>query len=153
MSYEISKEGVPQNQRLLAALAHASILFGVVTNGIGGVLTALIIWLTQREKEPYAAFQALQALVYQVAMFVVVGISWCCWGLLWMLMLIAPVAANPMADDNSAPAGIWVGLALLLIPLAISALSVLYALVGAIQALRGRDFRYALIGKWLAGQH
>ncbi|HDH09679.1 MAG TPA: DUF4870 domain-containing protein, partial [Chloroflexi bacterium] len=39
-----------QDERLMAALAHASIILGPFTSGVGGIVAALVIWLTQREK-------------------------------------------------------------------------------------------------------
>jgi uncharacterized Tic20 family protein len=54
---------IAQEDRLLASLAHGGILFGLVTNGIGGIAIALIIWLTQKGKSAYVAAQSLQALV------------------------------------------------------------------------------------------
>ena len=59
-----------QEERTLAALAHGSVLLGAVTSGLGGILAALVIWLVQKEKSAYVAFQALQALVYQAVVFV-----------------------------------------------------------------------------------
>jgi len=48
-----------QDERVLAAGAQGSILVTLLTSGLGGVLAATLIWLTQREKSGYAAFQAL----------------------------------------------------------------------------------------------
>ncbi len=141
-----------QDERVLAALAHGSILLGVLTNGIGGIGTALVIWVTQKEKSAYATYQALQALVYQVVAFIVVFLAWAFWGVLWTLLLLVPIFANPGAYDNAPPAGLWVGLILMLVPIAISGLTVLYGLWGAARCLGGHDFRYAVIGRWLEKQ-
>ena len=65
-----------QNERALAALAHGSILLGLFSNGIGGIVTALVIWVVQRQKSAYVAHQALQALVYQVATFLLTMLAW-----------------------------------------------------------------------------
>ena len=53
-----------------AALAHASALLNVF-GGVGGLIAALVIWLTQREKSAWVAFQALQALVFQATILVI----------------------------------------------------------------------------------
>ena len=143
---------IEKNERVLAALAHASILLGAFTNGIGGIGTALVIWLTQRDKSAYAAAQALQALVYQVVAFIVVFLAWAFWGVLWTLLLLVPIFANPGAYDNAPPAGLWVGLILMLVPIAISGLTILYGLWGAARCLGGHGFRYAIIGRWLEKQ-
>jgi len=49
------------DERLMAAIAHGSV---VVTGP--GIVVGVLIWLTQKEKSPYAAAQAMQAAVYQL---------------------------------------------------------------------------------------
>ena len=137
---------VNQDERVLAALAHGSILLGLLT---GGIAAALLIWLAQKEKSAYAAFQALQALGYQVVTFIVSLVSWVCWGLVWMAMLLLPLFANPEAYEEVPPAGLWIGLLLIAVPIATHVLIVLYALWGAVRCLGGHDFTYAVIGRWL----
>jgi hypothetical protein len=146
------QSGIKQDERLLAALAHGSVLFAPLTNGVGGIVTALVIWLIKRDKSPYVAFQALQALVYQVATLVITGLVTCCWAAVWMLMWMPVMAANPEAYQDVPPAGMWIGLALGIIPLAVVAATVIYGLIGAARTLGGHDFRYAVIGRWLKSQ-
>lgn len=141
---------VSQEERVLAAVAHGSILLSLLTSGLGGIPVALVIWLTQKEESAYAAFQALQAAVYQVVTFVVSVSIWVCWGMAWMAMLLPPLFLNPGAYDKAPPAGLWVGLLLLVVPIAVSVLLVLYALWGTVRCLGGHDFEYAVIGRWLA---
>ena len=147
-------EKVPttQDERTLAALAHASILLGIFTSGIGGIVSALVIWAVQRGKSNYVAYQALQALVYQVAAFLLSMLAWCCWGLLWTAMLLVPVFNNPGAYETTPPAGLWVGMALMVVPLGICGLTILYGLWAAVRCLGGHDFKYALIGNWIEAQ-
>ncbi len=139
-----------QDEKTLAGLAHGSILLGIFTSGIGGILVALVIWLTQKEKSAYAAAQALQALVYQAVTFLVTMLAWCCWGLLWMAMIFAPLMANPNAFDAAPPAGMWLGLFLMIVPLGLWGLMILYGLYGAVRCLAGHDFKYAIVGNWLS---
>jgi uncharacterized Tic20 family protein len=138
-----------QNEKTLAGLAHGSIVLSVFTSGIGGIIAALVIWATQKEKSAYAAGQALQALVYQAVTFFVTMLAWCCWGILWTLLILVPLASNPSAYDVNPPAGMFVGLFLMIIPLAIWGLIILYGLYGAARCFGGHDFKYAIIGKWL----
>jgi len=138
-----------QNEKLLAGLAHGSILFGFFTSGIGGIIAALVIWLIEREKSAYAAAQALQALVYQAVTFIITMLFWCCWGLLWVLMIMVPMINNPGAYQDVPPAGMWVGLALMIVPLGAWGLTIVYGLVGAVRCLGGHDFKYVIIGNWL----
>jgi uncharacterized Tic20 family protein len=141
-----------QNERALAALAHGSIVLGLFSNGIGGIVTALVIWAVHRQRSAYVAYQALQALAYQVATFLLTMLAWCCWGLLWTAMIVLPMIGNPGMYDAAPPPGMWVGLALIVVPLAIWGLTILYALWGAVRCLGGHDFKYAIIGRWLEGQ-
>jgi hypothetical protein len=64
-------------------------------------------------------------------------------------MLLPPLFANPTAYENAPPAGLWIGLILIVVPAVISFLTVLYGLWGAVRCLGGYDFRYAIIGRWL----
>ena len=141
-----------QNERGLAGLAHGSILLGFFTGGVGGIITALVIWLSQREKSAFVAYQALQALVYQAVTFLITMTCWCCWGLLWMVSILAPLIDNPDLYENNPPASLWVGLVLMLIPLAVWGLTILYGLYGAARCFGGHDFKYAVVGNWLESQ-
>lgn len=142
----MSNADIRQDERVLAGLAHGSIVLGILTNGIGGIGVAMAIWLTQRQKSAHVARQALQALVYQVAATVIGLLAWSCWGVLWLLMLITSIVSGSTADP---PAAVWAGLALMIVPAGIMGLTVLYGLWGAVRSLKGHDFRYAIIGNWL----
>jgi uncharacterized Tic20 family protein len=146
---EMNKVTVSQDERTLAGLAHGSILLGIFSNGLGGILTALVIWLLQKEKSAYVAAQALQALVYQTIVFLITMLAFCRWGLLWTLMLLPPLFANPAAYETVPPPGLWAGLFLMVIPLGVWGLTILYGLWGAVRCFGGHDFKYALIGDWL----
>ncbi len=58
------RPGLTENERTLAALAHACTLLNLVT-GFLGVIVAGIIWLSYRDRSRYVAFQALQSAVFQ----------------------------------------------------------------------------------------
>jgi uncharacterized Tic20 family protein len=141
-----------QEEKVLAGLAHGSILLGLFSNGIGGIVAALVIWASQREKSAYAASQALQALVYQGMTFVITMVAWCCWGVLWMILLLPPLIADPERYANAVPPGMWLGLSLIAAPLAIWGLTIVYGLWAAARCLGGHEFRYAVIGRWLENQ-
>lgn len=142
------EETVRRDERTLAGLAHGSIVLGLFTNGVGGILAALVIWLTQKEKSPYTAGQALQALVYQTIVLGITMAAWCCWGFLWMGMIFVPLFANPVSEEAML-AGVWGGMFLMVVPLGIWAVTILYGLWGAARCLGGHDFRYIIIGNWL----
>jgi uncharacterized Tic20 family protein len=141
-----------QGERTLAGLAHASILLGLVTSGVGGILAALVIWLTQKGKSAYAAAQALQALIYQAAVLILTTLVWCCWGLALLVLVAAPMSVDPAAYESAPPATLWLGMALMIIPIGIWGLAILYALYGAARCFGGHDFAYAVVGPWLKDQ-
>lgn len=138
-----------QDERVMAALAHGSILLGIFTSGIGGIVTALVIWLVQKDKSRYVAFQALQSLVYQAGSMVLMILSWCCWFALLMALMFVPLSMNPEAYEATPPAGMWVAMALMFVPFAVWGLFILYGLWATIRTFDGRDFEYLIIGRWL----
>jgi uncharacterized Tic20 family protein len=131
-----------QDERTMAALAHGSvILFGM------GAIAAILIWMTQKEKSRYVAFQALQATAYQLVGVLVSIVSWCCWMALYFLSFIPLVAAAETSSDP--PAVFWLAMFLMFVPLGLMGLWILGGLWGAVRGLQGRDFRYILIGQQL----
>ncbi len=117
-----------QDERLMAALAHGSIMIGMM-----GIVVSVIIWVTQKEKSVYAARQAMQAAVYQlVGMMVYFGVI--IFGSIAMFSAIR-IMENPVRFMLCffAPLVVWG----------------LYGLWGAYKCWQGDDFRYPLIGNLL----
>ena len=139
------------DERVLAGIAHASIVLNLLTGGFGGIIAALVIWLTQRKDSAWVGFQAFQAAVYQLLGLAVSFISIMCWFVLWFGSLI-PVMANPNQYSDAPPAGFFASFALLCVPLIIGILWTIYGLWGALRAWQGEDFRYTLLGDTLAGR-
>lgn len=126
--------------RLLAALAHVSI----VVQGVG-LVVGMFVYVNQREKSRFAAFQALQAVVYQLFVFIAgMVISAISTG-------IGLVSMSMMEANGSTPASplLWLTISSMFIPLALMAIVVIYAFWGGYQVWQGQDFRYPLIGRWL----
>jgi uncharacterized protein len=108
-----------------AALAHATVVLGAVTGGPLGPLAAFAIWLVKQEKSPYVRRQAMQSLVYQIVMLVIVSSMWVAIGLL---------------------SAVLVGLCCIPAGLIVTMLAVVYGCYGAYECSQGRDFSYWLIG-------
>lgn len=137
-----------QDERVMAALAHGSaILFGM------GVIAAVVIWATQKEKSRYVAFQALQASVYQFVGIVVAMLGWCCWMVLYFLSMIPLIAAAEQGASDP-PMLFILSTLLMFVPMAIMGLWTLGGLWGAVRTLQGQNFKYLAIGqqleRWLA---
>lgn len=133
-----------QEERTMAALAHASVVIGILTGGIGGVVAALIIWLVYKEKSAYVAFQSLQATAFQGATLilaavlgVVVAIAWAISGVLTVVVIGLCLM----------PGALILTLALLAVPI----IALGYGLFGALETYQGRDFRYWLIADMIGG--
>ncbi len=133
---------VSRDDQIMAALAHAcALLLGM------GVVGAIVIWATQKDKSRYVAFQALQAVVYQIAGIALTMLAWCCWMALYFASFIPLMSA---ADQGGEPPVLfWFSLLLMFAPMAFMGLWVLGGLWGAVRCLGGHDFKYLIIGDWL----
>lgn len=136
------------NERTLAGLAHASILLGMLTNGLGGAVAATLIWATQKDRSDYVAFQALQAAVYMLVSIAVFSLIWCCWILFYFATWI-PMFSALNQDPDTLPLSFWVGILSMALPFLVMGLWTLYGLWGALRCFQGRDFRYLVIGDWV----
>ena len=140
----MNQETRSTENRLLAALAHGA----VATQGIG-ILVGVVVYVTQRDKSRYAAFQGLQAALFQLANLIITIGLWVVSGILYglsMILLIVQADANP---DAAPPAIFWIAMISMVIPLIYMVLVGLYGLWGAVRTWQGRDFKYPLIGGWL----
>jgi uncharacterized protein len=61
--------GVTRDERNLAMFAHLSALTGFIFPAGGNVIAPLIVWLTQREKSAFVADQSLEALNFNLTVF------------------------------------------------------------------------------------
>jgi uncharacterized Tic20 family protein len=143
-----------RQDRVVASACH----LGAFTSLWGAVLP-LIVWLSEKGRSAVLRFQGLQALIYQL---IGVVFSFLCGGaysatyiLLRLTLAVAVPASNP---SNSH----W-ALILIMIPIValffIMALALLlgplyqtFALIAAWQVSHDRDYRYPLLGKWLANR-
>lgn len=132
-----------QEERIMAALAHGSILlFGM------GLVASIVLWVTQKEKSRYVAFQALQAVAYHIAGFAIFAVGMACWMTLYFVSFI-PLIITP---EESAGTALWIFLLatlLMLLPFLQMALWIVGGWWGAARALQGREFRYIVVGRYL----
>jgi uncharacterized Tic20 family protein len=141
------KSVTTSDERVWAALAHGAILlFGF------GMIASLVIWITQRKKSAYVAFQSLQALLYQTlqsVVFMLVGLVIAIFDLI-LATILALFIRNTGAGNHITPF-----LLVEIIPVIfLFVLIGLYYLVGLVAAglcLAGRQARYPWLGGWLAG--
>lgn len=138
-----SEKTLSQEERLLAGLAHAAIITGMIAPVAG-----ILIYVTQKEKSAYAARQGLQAAVYQLIGLLVMILAWACWGAFYAISLI-PLMANANQYNDAPPPIFWIGLGSMVCPFIVMAIWGLYGLWGAVRAWTGADFRYLVVGQMI----
>lgn len=111
---------ISPEERTLAALTHLSGLSGYILP-LGGVLVPIIIWIVKKDS-PVVSCLAKQALLLNVVVFVLVGIT----AVLWLTIILIPLVIL-----------FWAVLGLVAIVLPI---------VGAIKAHDGVYYRYPVLG-------
>ncbi len=145
-----------REDRLVAGISHASLMVPL------GFLVPIIIWLTQRERSEFLRFQALQALAYQLlgllVKFVIAGCYMVSIFLIIPLSLSAVDFSRPGTfTDEPFSGGIVPMLfsAIFIIVMALFFIGgpvyVIVGIVATVRVLKGHDYRYPILGKWLAG--
>jgi uncharacterized protein len=131
-----------ENERTWAAAAHASTLLNFIIPGIGGVIGALLIWLTHTEKSPKVAFHGKQSFTFQAALLVillvVVGGS-------WLLGFIFSFITIGFGTFIAVPVMILT----LFLGISASVAGMVYSLYGAYRVYQGQDFLYLWVGNWV----
>ncbi|WP_448334642.1 DUF4870 domain-containing protein [Bellilinea sp.] len=132
--------------RLVAALCHLGAFAPFF-----GMLMALIIWLTQKARSPLLRFQALQALLFQgVALALYYLVSFGLAGA-YFVFVLPLIALSETGWGDRVPILLVPFLLLFfgMILLVIAATFVYYMLaaLAALRTLRGKEYRYPLIGK------
>src|SRR5512141_2065517 len=81
-----------QNDRIMAALAHATAILPVT-----GVIAPIVIWVTQKDKSEYVAFQALQAIAYQLLIILgwFAGMALYMGSFVGMFLIMPPGGSSP----------------------------------------------------------
>jgi hypothetical protein len=143
----------PQDERIMAGLSHVSIFIPLM-----GFVAPILIWITQKDKSDFVAFQALQALAYQLALIIFWILGMGCYMASFFITFAATMGLTftiPVFEE----AGFFFALFSMLVtfvPFIIFGLVafvglafVIYAIVGAVMVFQGRDFRYAILGSWL----
>ena len=117
-----------QNERLWAALAHLSILIPRLGFMDLSFIAPFIIWVTQKDKSQYIAFQSFQALTYQLCRSAASLLGYAC--LISSIFIFDAGALLPINNTTSI----------------IGFTFVAYGIVGAVMAFQGKPFRYWIIG-------
>ena len=134
-----------KNDQIMAALAHLSIMLPMM-----GVIAPIVIWVTQKDKSHYVAFQALQAVIYQLLLFLgyLIGMG------LYMCSIFTMAFTGSLVPDSSdldpfALLGVFSPFIVMGLLMLFGVVYILYGIYASIRVFQGKDFRYAIIGKKL----
>ncbi len=151
MSPDETRTAAPaQDERITAAMAHVTAILPLF-----GIMAPIVVWTTQKDRSRFVAFQALQALVYQLAMILAWLVGMACYMCSYIGIIAGPIVGLMVGHPAEGMLGPTEGLmvASMLVPFIVFGLIsvggiafVLYGLVGAVQVLRGKEFRYVIIG-------
>lgn len=137
-------ESPTSDEKVLAALAHASVLFFFF-----GPIGATLVWIIQRAKSKYVRYHALQAMGYQVLAFWAwfIGMFVFMFGFIGLSFILAFATSD---TASTPPEAIFI-LQPLFVLFIFGAWGLMFLLgfVGAVFCMLGKDFRYPIIGAWL----
>jgi len=127
------------NQTVMAGLAHLSIFFGAPW-------VALVLWLVNRGKAPYAAQQSKQAFFFQVGLFVV-EMAILIPG--YIIVFTSMFALTPSGNvPYPSMAGFFGGFFIVWgVLFAIQIVAIVFSIIGAVKAFKGEPFHYPLMGR------
>ena len=109
-----------------------------------GVIAAVLIWLLEKERSKYVAFQALQAVAYQFMGLLV----WMAGLFCYLVTLFGGIGLAALLNPQGEGEGIIAFFSLFPICalFLLWGLLIIYGLYGAYASLLGRDFRYLIVG-------
>ena len=91
---QLSETQPTQNDRIMAALAHTAAILPM-----WGIVAAIVIWVTQKDKSEYVGFQALQAIAYQLIMV----LAWFAGMALYMGSFLVVILSIPSGSSSQPP--------------------------------------------------
>jgi uncharacterized protein len=131
-----------QDERTLAALAHISVLLPLM-----GVIAPIVIWVTQKDRSRFVAFQSLQAIAYQLLMVVIWFVGIACYMGSFFLTFFSFMMPGSSIEPGGPPLFFFIPFVVFFGILAMMFVMVIYGIVAAVLIFQGKDFRYILIGQ------
>lgn len=134
-----------QDERIMAAISHVTAMMPMM-----GLFAPIIIWVTQKDKSDFVAFQSLQALVYQLFMILV----WIIGIILYFVSFIIIVPISNSFTIYTSPIGhLLIAIPFLVLGLVflVEFILMVYGVEAAVRVLQGKNFRYAILGERLEG--
>jgi uncharacterized Tic20 family protein len=137
--------------RWVAAMSQFAIILPV-----WGLVTPAIALVTQRNRSPFLRFQSWQAIAFHLLGFPLYSVGWGLLGVSSFVLLLTAGASGAVTGPSSegiASAGLLLYLALNCCAGLLALLIPVYHIAGqwaGLRILRGQDYRYPLLGRWLA---
>lgn len=133
-----------QDERIVAALAHVSVLLPLM-----GVIAPIVIWVTQKDRSRYVAFQSLQAIAYQLLILVIWFGGIACYIGSFFLTFFGFMIPGAGGRIDGPPVFFFIPFVVFFGMLALMGLMIIYGIVAAVLTFQGKDFHYLLIGRWV----
>jgi len=134
-----------QNERILAVISHLSVIIPIM-----GIAVPIAIWSSQKGKSRYVLYHALQALLHQLGLLVVILLAGTVISAAMMaVMLILPFSTSTNLSLNDRFMELFAYLAIIapLLNGYLYLLYLLYGVIGAVKIYQGKPFQYWVIGK------
>lgn len=144
---EVTSQVPVQDERILAALSHVSAVLPM-----WGLVAAIVIWASQKDRSEYVRFQSLQAITYQLLIILGWFLGMGCYMLSALAMIIVAPSTETQIQRFATEPGPLFYLSIALPFLVLSGVllgwlvTLAYAFAGAVMTLRGKDFRYLILG-------
>lgn len=132
-----------QDERIIAALSHISILLPMI-----GIIAPIVIWITQKERSRFVAFQALQAIAFQLLLVVMWFGGMACYMGSFFLTFFGTMARDVIGHSGP-PIAFFLPFVMMFGMLGVMGVFIIYGIVAAVMTFQGKDFRYFLVGKWV----
>jgi len=136
-------ESSTQDDNLMAALAHLAVILP-----FWGIVAAIVIWATQKDKSKFVGAHAVQAIGWQVLMIVL----WFAGMVVYVssfVLMIGSMAITGGARSDAAPAAILIPFGVMGLLGLVALVVVIVGLVAAYHAFQGRPYWYPFIGRHL----
>jgi uncharacterized Tic20 family protein len=133
------------DERMMGALAH-----------FFGAIAALIVWVTQKDKSRFVRFQAAQAMAFDFAVMLLMGVVFfCLFGAMFIGMFgTMAVALNSTAPENVIPFPIFPFMLPSLMFTCVLPFSLAFLIarvVAVVSVLSGNNFHYPFLGAKVEG--
>lgn len=127
-----------------------------------GIITPLIVWFSQKERSIKLRFQALQAIFYQLGAFIAYMIGMAAYMLFFFIMfasiaVLGAISPSTATNGDLPPAVgviflVFMGIFMIIWSLLMIAMPIYYLLaaIASILTMRGKDFKYPILGGIIA---